>query len=43
MGMLIFTTNPYMVFAIGFCLGVVTGIVALGVALGASVRARGEH
>lgn len=39
MGALIYTTNPYVILAIGFCLGVGTGIAAMRSVL----RARGEH
>lgn len=38
MGMLIATTDPYVVFLMGFCLGVVTGISALGW----SIKVRGK-
>lgn len=39
MGVLIYTTDPYLVLVVGFCIGVVTGIAAMGV----SMKARGER
>lgn len=39
MGLLIYTTNPYALLAIGFCLGVGTGIAAMR----AVIKARREH
>jgi len=39
MGLLIYTTNPYALLGIGFCLGVGTGIAAMR----AAIKARGEH
>lgn len=38
MSLLIYTTNPYLVLVVGFCLGMITG----GAAMHSSLKARGE-
>lgn len=39
MSLLIYTTNPYVVLAVGFCLGAITGVAAMR----SSLKAGGER
>lgn len=38
MSLLIYTTNPYVILVVGFCLGMITGVAATR----SSLKARGE-